>query len=90
MLMYLSEWQSGGELGELEQKVGGEVGGKKRRQSRKQIVGGEASLRRIQTFVLARRTFPLFHGNRLCLIKPGWGVVVGGHCVSVYRGENSH
>lgn len=86
MLMYLSEWQSRGELGELEQKVGG----KKRRQSRKQIVGGEVSLRRIQTFVLARRTFPLFHGNRLCLIKPGWGVVVGGHCVSVYRGENSH
>lgn len=76
MLMYLSEWQSGRKPGELEQKVlgvegmEGGRGGKKRRKSRKQIVGGEASLRRIQTFVSARRTFPLFHGNRLCLIKP--------------------
>lgn len=80
MLMYLSEWQSRRELGELEQKVvvvvvgrGGAVwvGGTKMRKSRKQIVGGEASLRQIQTFVSGRRTFPLFHGNRLCLIKPG-------------------
>lgn len=65
----------------------GVVGGKKRRQSRKQIVGGEASLRRIQTFVLARRTFPLFHGNRLCLIKPGWGVGVGGSALVSIAGK---